>query len=260
MSLLPHRVASSSLISLTKPITPNTLRTLRDLLKRPDPATPPPTTLRSAAVLIPFCNVGGEPGILLEVRSKSLRTHSGEISFPGGRIDDTDESFMSGALRETQEELGIDPAQIEVLGEIGPPETNLRGDMTVWPFVGFVHSASVENRALEADDEPLPSLDIDILRKQLSPSEVAALIHLPLSALISPTRIRNSHFRRQEPYQVVDVTDMVQSTIRSSIRAKTITTRAAEEIKDELGDKRIEVWGLTGWYLSLLLKVLQVYR
>ena len=105
MSLLPHRVASSSLISLTKPITPNTLRALRDLLKRPDPP-PSPTTLQSAAVLIPFCNVGGEPGILLEVRSKSLRTHSGEIrwellcilsnklgfitplSFPGGRIDD----------------------------------------------------------------------------------------------------------------------------------------------------------------------------
>lgn len=42
---------------------------------------------------------------------------------------------MSGALRETQEELGIDPARIEVLGEIGPPEINLRGDMTVWPFV-----------------------------------------------------------------------------------------------------------------------------
>ena len=47
----------------------------------------------------------------------------------------TDESFLSGALRETQEELGINPDQIEVLGEIGPPETNLRGDMTVWPFV-----------------------------------------------------------------------------------------------------------------------------
>jgi 8-oxo-dGTP pyrophosphatase MutT (NUDIX family) len=42
---------------------------------------------------------------------------------------------MSGALRETQEELGIDPAQVEVLGDIGPPEINLRGDMTVWPFV-----------------------------------------------------------------------------------------------------------------------------
>ena len=109
-------------------------------------------------------------------------------------------------------------------------------------------------------DDPFPSLDIDILRKQLSPSEVAAVIHLPLRALISPTRIRNSLFRRQEPYWVVDVTDIVQPTIRSSIRAETATTRAAEEIKDELGDKRIEVWGLTGWYLSLLLKILQVYR
>lgn len=129
----------------------------------------------------------------------------------------------------------------------------------IWIKQGFVHSASVENRALEMDD-PFPSLDIDILRKQLSPSEVAAVIHLPLRALISPTRIRNSLFRRQEPYWVVDVTDIVQPTIRSSIRAETATTRAAEEIKDELGDKRIEVWGLTGWYLSLLLKILQVYR
>ena len=47
----------------------------------------------------------------------------------------TDESFMNGALRETQEELGIDPARIEVLGEIGPPVINLQGNMTVWPFV-----------------------------------------------------------------------------------------------------------------------------
>ena len=55
---------------------------------------------------------------------------------------------------------------------------------------------------------------------------------------------------------MVDVTDMVQPTAR----AETVTTRAAEEIKEELGDGRIEVWGLTGWYLSLLLKILQVYR
>ncbi|KAF8817505.1 hypothetical protein BYT27DRAFT_7126324 [Phlegmacium glaucopus] len=258
-----HSVASSSLISLTKPITSNTLQALRILLKQSNPATSrnacPPTTQRSAAVLIPFCNVGGEPGILLEVRSKSLRTHSGEISFPGGRIDDTDESFLSGALRETQEEIGIDPARIEVLGEIGPPEINLRGDMTVWPFVGFVHSTSIEKRMFGSDDEPLPSLDIDVLRKQLSPSEVATVIHLPLSALISPTRVRNSHFRRQQPYWVVDVTDMVQSINT----AETVTSRSVEDIADELGpgvDGRIEIWGLTGWYLSLLMKILRVYQ
>jgi hypothetical protein len=124
-------------------------------------------------------------------------------------------------------------------------------------YQGFVHSASVENRAFELNDEPLPSLDMDVLRKQLSPSEVAAVIHLPLSALKSPTRIRNSLFRRQEPYWVVDVTDIVQPT---STTAETVTTRAAKEVKDELGDRRIEVWGLTGWYLSLLMKILQVYQ
>lgn len=59
---------------------------------------------------------------------------------------------------------------------------------------------------------------------------------------------------------MVDVTDMVQPTTRRSITAETVTIRAAEEIEDELGDKRIEVWGLTGWYLSLLLKILQVYQ
>ena len=75
-----------------------------------------------------------------------------------------------------------------------------------------------------------------------------------------PSRIRSSLFRRQEPYWVVDVTDMVQPTTRRSITAETVTIRAAEEIEDELGDKRIEVWGLTGWYLSLLLKILQVYQ
>ena len=54
---------------------------------------------------------------------------------------------------------------------------------------------------------------------------------------------------------MVDVTDMVQPTT-----AETVTTRAAEEIEDELDGGRIEVWGLTGWYLSLLMKILRVYR
>lgn len=60
----------------------------------------------------------------------------------------TDESFLSGALRETQEELGIDPARIEVLGEIGPPEINLRGDMTVWPFVASLSNCRICNDTL----------------------------------------------------------------------------------------------------------------
>jgi len=47
----------------------------------------------------------------------------------------TDASFLDGALRETEEELGIRPEEVQVLGEIGPPEVNLRGDMRVWPYI-----------------------------------------------------------------------------------------------------------------------------
>ncbi|KAF8967695.1 NUDIX hydrolase domain-like protein, partial [Flammula alnicola] len=249
----------SALISLTKPFTPSTLQVLRNALRQNPGFSEDALNKqgavkrRNAAVLIPFCNVRGEPGILLEIRAKTLRSHSGEISFPGGRIDDTDESLIQGALRETQEELGIDQSQVEMLGEIGPPEMNLRGDMRVWPFVGFIHSED-EKRAL-APDEPFPSLDIDALRKQASPSEVGTMIHLPLKAFASPTRIRSSMFRAQEPYWAVDVTDLVQSVLPE----EAVTDQKGETV-DEVGpgvNGRIEVWGLTGWYLSLLMKVLQ---
>lgn len=53
-----------------------------------------------------------------------------------------DESFLHAALRETQEELGIELSRIEVLGPIGPPEFNLSGDMLVWPFVVSVSTTA----------------------------------------------------------------------------------------------------------------------
>jgi len=53
-----------------------------------------------------------------------------------------DESFLHTALRETQEELGIEPSRIEVLGPIGFPEFNLSGDMLVWPFVVSVSTTA----------------------------------------------------------------------------------------------------------------------
>lgn len=121
---------------------------------------------------------------------------------------------------------------------------------------GFIHSPR-EKRPI-TDDEPLPSLDMDAIRMQASPSEVATVIHLPLKAFASPTRLRSSMFRGKQPYWTVDVTDLVPSYLAEN----TVTTQKGESV-DEVGsgvNGRIEVWGLTGWYLSLLMKVMQTSR
>lgn len=77
------------------------------------------TAFRSA-VLIPIVEVDGEWHILFEVRSFTMRKQPGDISFPGGRIDATDASPVAAALRETSEELGVDPKMITVIGELSP--------------------------------------------------------------------------------------------------------------------------------------------
>ncbi len=72
---------------------------------------------RKASVLILFMNKENSPHVLLTLRTDKVSTHTRQISFPGGSYDDTDRDFLDTALRETQEEMGIDPADIEVLGE-----------------------------------------------------------------------------------------------------------------------------------------------
>jgi len=180
-------------------------------------------------------------------------------------VDDTDPSFVDTALRETQEELGIDPKRIEILGEIGPAEINLRGDMSVSPFVGFVHHQDLELDPQIGPDDPLPSLDLSILRKKVSQPEVDIVFHVSLSALTAPARLRSSMFRGQRPYWAVNVTDFVHETKGTGILLPLPTSRTSSEQPteddDELGsgkDSRIEVWGLTGWYLTLLMRTLQV--
>ena len=100
---------------------------------------------------------------------------------------------------------------------------------------------------------------MDTLRSQASTVEVATTIHLPLKFFALPTRIRTSIYRAREPYWVFDVTDLVQSVFAEDATITRNTEEQGSEIKSGI-DGRIEVWGLTGWYLSMLMKVLQVYR
>ena len=74
---------------------------------------------------------------MLTKRREDLRRHPGEISFPGGRHDDTDADLLATALREAQEEIGLAPSAVQVLGALQPTPTIATG-YAVYPFVGLI--------------------------------------------------------------------------------------------------------------------------
>lgn len=93
--------------------------------------------LRHAAVLVPLLERGGEICVLLTKRPLELRRHAGQVCFPGGRIDATDADDLAAALRETEEEIGLPPAEVEVLGRLDDTLVLVSG-FRLTPWVGRV--------------------------------------------------------------------------------------------------------------------------
>ena len=97
---------------------------------------PPGKTV--AAVLVPLLGVEGEPSLLFTRRSTLLPHHQGQIAFPGGRHQpDEDADLAATALREAQEEIGLDPAHVRLLGPLDDLETEATR-FVITPFVGVV--------------------------------------------------------------------------------------------------------------------------
>jgi 8-oxo-dGTP pyrophosphatase MutT (NUDIX family) len=129
-----------------------------------------------AAVLVPIVD-RPEPGVILTERPMTMRKHPGQISFPGGRRDPGDASLVATALREAEEEIGLPPACVEVIGTADRYRTITGFEVT--PIVGVVP----------------PDLD---LRPQ--PGEVADMFEAPLHWLLDPARqaVRTAQFRGRE--------------------------------------------------------------
>jgi len=98
------------------------------------------TAFRSA-VLIPLVQVDGEWHILFEVRSFTMRKQPGDISFPGGRIDPSDSTPLAAALRETQEELGVDPETVTHVRQLSPYIASPA--FVVYPFMAIIDYSQI---------------------------------------------------------------------------------------------------------------------
>ena len=115
----------------------------------------------SAAVLVPIYRADGASHLVLTRRRSDLRRHAGEISFPGGRRDEADADLQTTALREAEEEIGLAPKQVELIGALPATSTFATG-YEIHPFVGAIPPG---------------------VAWQLSPREVDAVLELPLAEI-----------------------------------------------------------------------------
>lgn len=134
---------------------------IRKILEKRKPQLIPDkeSRYRHAGVLIPLFKDNGVCRVLFTRRTDTVAHHKGQISFPGGRVDEEDRTVKDTALRETYEEIGVDREQVEILGRIDDTLT-LVSNFVVHPFVGLI---------------PYPD-DLS-----LNKAEVASIIKVPLN-------------------------------------------------------------------------------
>ena len=123
--------------------------------------------LRPAAVLVPIQERADGDHLVLTQRAAMLSSHQGQVAFPGGRVDQEDAGPLQAALRESEEEVGIRPRDVRILGQLD--QVTAAANYLVTPFVGVI---------------PFP------YEFRLNPAETTAVFSVPVAALLDPERFR----------------------------------------------------------------------
>jgi 8-oxo-dGTP pyrophosphatase MutT (NUDIX family) len=127
---------------------------------------------KESAILVPIYIKDGELHILFTKRSFDVAHHKGQISFPGGARSEEDNSPADTALRESWEEIGLDPEKVDMVGELDDVLT-ATSNYLIHPYVGMI---------------PYP-YDFTI-----NPNEILELIHVPLRRLLDPRNCREENY------------------------------------------------------------------
>ncbi|KAM3957940.1 mitochondrial coenzyme A diphosphatase NUDT8 [Aphomia sociella] len=161
----------------------------------------------TAAVLVPLCRCDDVPSLLYTLRSSNLNSHSGQISFPGGKTD-LDETPVQTALRETKEEIGLQPEKIDIWGN-GPAFPGRNNKIMISPVIGCIS---------------------DLKHKDLTINynEVAEVFTVPIEVLCKPENQFHTQFRNgfilpvyiAGPYRIWGLTAFVTHVFLSCALSK----------------------------------------
>jgi len=174
-----------------------------------------PGVFRKASVLIPLFYRDGDYRVILTKRSKDLTHHAGYVAFPGGMKDDDDVDEIHTALREAEEEIGLDPKLVDVVCVSGPGYT--RPNSIVYPVIGLVR----------------PGFQLTRNEK-----EVELVFELPVSRFLSEERLSLTEFVLQTGivFKVHHFLD--------TVRRLEVDTDHGHKV-DTIQDQEVDTWGFT---------------